>query len=107
MNYPGELFPPTPMNFMDSSLLTFQQRLQELVERRDRKMTEKIDSLLRENSPNKRYFIAVGFSKTIIFFISIELNEFVFCFLFSSFNGFRWYCNEIETRLSIFSHSSM
>ena len=76
MNYPGELFPPTPMNFMDSSMRAFQQRLQELVGHRDQKMAEKINSLLRENSSEKRHFFAVGFSKTNIF-IARELHPLV------------------------------
>ncbi len=104
MNFPGELFPPTPMNFMDSTMFAFQQRLQELVGRRDTKMAEKIDGLLREQSPDKRYFFAVGFSKRNIF---ISRSNEIHSFLFSSSNGCRWDCCEIETRLSVFNYTSM
>ena len=75
LNYPGELFPPAPRNVMGGSMGAFQQRLQELVGNRDRQMAEKIDSLLRENSGEKRFFFAVGFSKTKVF-ISRELQRF-------------------------------
>ncbi len=53
---------------LDNSMLSFQQRLEEIVQRRDTKMSSMIDSLLKENSPNKRYFFAVGFSKQMTFF---------------------------------------
>ena len=103
LNYPGELFPPAPMFMIDKSSLTLQQRLEEIVERRDGKMAQVIDGLLREGSPDKRYFIAAGFSKKESLFLLVELNS-----LFSSsFNGFRWDCNEIETRLQIFSYTSL
>jgi hypothetical protein len=80
LNYPGELFPPVPMSMIDRSVLTFQQRLQELVGRRDEHMAQKIDSLLKESSPDKRFFFAVGFGKATVC-ISIESNEFVVFFL--------------------------
>ncbi len=68
------------MSMIDRSVLTFQQRLQELVGRRDEHMAQKIDSLLKESSPDKRFFFAVGFGKATVC-ISIESNEFVVFFL--------------------------
>jgi hypothetical protein len=61
MNYPGELLPPTPAFMIDP--MSFQQRLEEIVNRRDEKMVQLIDSLLKEGSSEKRYFFAVGLSK--------------------------------------------
>lgn len=63
LNYPGELLPPAPAFMIDQSAMSFQQRLEEIVNRRDDKMTQVIDSLLKEGSPDKRYFFGVGFSK--------------------------------------------
>lgn len=63
LNYPEELFPPIPVFVIDQSRMTFQQRLEQIVNRRDTEMTRMIDSLLKEASPDKRYFFAVGFCK--------------------------------------------
>lgn len=64
MHYPGELLAPSPANTEDKVLLAFKERLEEIVERRDRQMSEKINKLLENSTPDKRYFFAVGFSKS-------------------------------------------
>jgi hypothetical protein len=61
LNYPGELFPPPPVNIPDKTLLAFKQRLEEIVGRRDSNMAQKINSLIRGASPTNRFFIAVGY----------------------------------------------
>lgn len=86
LNYPGELFPPTPVFMIDKTAMTFQQRLEEIVNRRDNEMTRMIDGLLKEASPDKRYFFAVGFCKRK--YLSIHWTDSLF-FLLSSFNGFK------------------
>lgn len=63
INLPEELLAPSTVHIEDKALLAFKQRLEEIVGRRDTLMAEKIHSLLKENSPDKRYFFAVGFSK--------------------------------------------
>lgn len=64
LNHPGELLAPTVAHIDDPALLAFKLRLEELVERRDAQMAEKIDSLLKDTSPEKRYFFALGYSKS-------------------------------------------
>ena len=77
LNYPGELFPPTPAFMIDRSAMTFQQRLEEIVNRRDEKMVQVIDSLLKEGSAEKRYFFGVGFSKRRHFLVYLTKNLFI------------------------------
>jgi hypothetical protein len=76
LNYPGELFPPAPTRMVDKTLLSFQQSLTAIIERRDSQMTQAIVNLLKEESPNKRFFFAVGFSKEIILFFDINKLHF-------------------------------
>ncbi|UJR22822.1 hypothetical protein I4U23_025852 [Adineta vaga] len=61
LNYPGELLAPSTAEISDKALLVFKQRLEEIVDRRDRQMSEKINNLLENATPEKRYFFAVGF----------------------------------------------
>ncbi|CAF0888196.1 unnamed protein product [Adineta ricciae] len=61
INLPQELLAPSTVQIEDKALLAFKQRLEEIVGRRDTLMTAKINSLLKENSTDKRYFFAVGF----------------------------------------------
>ena len=63
INLPQELLAPSTVQIEDKALLAFKQRLEEIVGRRDTLMTAKINSLLRENSSDKRYSVAVGDSK--------------------------------------------
>jgi len=64
LNSPDELFPISTSFLFDEKIAQFQQRLQDIVRRRDTKMTQLIDSLLKEGSSTNRYFFATGFSKS-------------------------------------------
>ena len=64
LNHREELLAPSVVHIEDRALLAFKERLEEIVERRDTQMTQKIDHLLKEGSPHKRYFFAIGYSKS-------------------------------------------
>lgn len=82
LNYPGEFLPQSSPFVLDEKIAQFQQRLEEIVGRRDAAMSKLIDSLIKEGSPTNRYFFAVGFSKRFSIDRSIE----IIC-IFSTFNG--------------------
>lgn len=63
LNFPGEIFPPRPVEVYDKNLVEFHQRLQEIVERRDSEMALEMHNLIKENPLENRYFFAVGYSK--------------------------------------------
>ncbi|CAF1477960.1 unnamed protein product [Adineta steineri] len=62
LNSPEELYTPTTAHTDDKALLAFKQHLEEIVGRRDTRMAQKINDLLKEKSANKRFFFAVGFA---------------------------------------------
>lgn len=61
LNYPGEVLPARSPYLLDEKIAEFQQRLEEIVGRRDAKMSRLIDGLIKEGSRTNRYFFAVGF----------------------------------------------
>lgn len=89
MNEPGEFLPSSSLPPIDPSVVSYQQRLEEIVARRDSAMASKINQTLHQSSSKDRLFFAVGFCKRG----PVSSIDSAICLRFcSASDESEWYC---------------